>query len=67
MITELLNRNPWRFKAGDTCYVANWPQKPVKVTAAVAHNGWPHYLVVDHQGGEWTLPQQCLSRSLIAS
>jgi len=29
-------------------------------------NPWPHYVVVDGQGTEWTLPQLMLSRSVIA-
>ena len=65
MILELLNSNPWRFAVGDVCYIAGQEQQPAKVTAAFGHGrlSWPHYLVVDHQGHEWTLPQQCLARS----
>lgn len=60
------NGNPWRFKVGDQAYVAGWsPAVSVKVTAAFGHgsSGWPHYLIVDHEGLEWTVPQQLLSRS----
>jgi hypothetical protein len=49
MILELLNANPWRFAVGDDVFVANWP----------------HYVVLDSQGTEWTLPQQCLSSKAI--
>ena len=65
MIHELLNADPWRFAAGDVVYIAGHEQLPAKVTAAFGHGrlNWPHYLVVDHQGHEWTLPQQCLARS----
>ena len=64
MILELLNANPWRFAAGDVVYIAGHEQQPAKVTAAFGHGriSWPHYLVVDHQGHEWTVPQQCLAR-----
>ena len=67
MILELLNANPWRFAVGDDVFVANWPQEPVKVTAAFGHgrSSWPHYVVLDSQGVEWTLPQQCLSSKAI--
>jgi hypothetical protein len=43
---------------------AGHEQQPAKVTAAFCHGrlSWPHYLVVDHQGHEWTVPQQCLAR-----
>ena len=65
MILELLNSNPWRFAVGDVVYIAGQAQEPAKVTEAFGYgrSGWPHYLVVDHQGHEWTLPQQCLARS----
>ena len=65
MIHELLNANPWRFAAGDEVYIAGREQQPAKVTAAFGHgrSNWPHYLVVDHRGHEWALPQQCLARS----
>ena len=65
MILELLNSNPWRFAVGDLCYIAGHEQIPAKVTEAFGHGrlSWPHYLVVDYQGHEWTLPQQCLARS----
>jgi hypothetical protein len=46
VILEKLRDNPWRFAAGDVVYIA----------------GHEHYLVVDHQGHEWTVPQQCLAR-----
>jgi hypothetical protein len=64
MIHELLNADPWRFAAGDEVYIAGHKQLPAKVTAAFGHgrSNWPHYLVVDHQMHEWTVPQQCLSR-----
>ena len=64
MILELFNANPWRFAAGDDVYIAGHEQHPAKVTEAfgVGRLGWPHYLVVDHQGHEWTVPQQSLAR-----
>ena len=64
MILEHLNANPWRFDAGDVVYIAGHEQQPAKVTAAFGHgrSSWPHYLVMDYQGHEWTLPQQCLAR-----
>lgn len=66
MILEKLNDNPWRFEPGDVVYIAG--REPVKVTAAFGNGrlNWPHYLVVDHQMHEWTVPQQCLSSSPIA-
>ena len=65
MILEKLRDNPCRFKPGDDVYIAGREQQQVKVTAAFRHGlmRWPHYLVVDHQGHEWRVPQQCLSRS----
>jgi hypothetical protein len=75
MIIEKLNDNPWRFAVGDSVYVAGWRQtdengnpEPAKITAAFGAGllGWPHYVVVDDQGTEWTLPQLMLSRSVIA-
>jgi len=67
-LTQLLKDNPWRFVVGDSVYVAGWEQLPAKITAAFGAGllGWPHYVVVDHQGIEWTLPQLMLSRSVIA-
>ena len=64
MILELLNANPWRFAVGDVVYIAGHEQQPAKVTAAFGHgrSSWPHYLVMDYQGHEWTVPQQCLAR-----
>ena len=64
MILEKLRDNPWRFQPGDDVYIAGHEQQPAKVTAAFCHGrlSWPHYLVVDHQGHEWTVPQQCLAR-----
>jgi hypothetical protein len=64
VILELLNSNPWRFAAGDDVYIAGHEQQPAKVTEAfgVGWLGWPHYLVVDHQMHEWTVPQQSLAR-----
>ena len=64
MILEKLRDNPWRFAAGDEVYIAGHEQLPAKVIAAFGHgrSSWPHYLVVDHQMHEWTVPQQCLSR-----
>jgi hypothetical protein len=58
----------WQFAVNDSVYVAGWEQQPVKITAAFGHgrSGWPHYVVVDHQGIEWTLPQLMLSRSVLA-
>lgn len=68
MILELLNSNPWRFAVGDVVYIAGQAQEPAKVTDAFGHGrlNWPHYLVADYQGDEWTLPQQCLARSMVA-
>jgi hypothetical protein len=65
MILEKLRDNPWRFAVGDVVYIGGQPQNPAKVTEAFGTGrlSWPHYLVVDHQGDEWTLPQQCLARS----
>ena len=64
MILEHLNANPWRFAVSDVVYIAGHEQQPAKVTAAFGHgrSSWPHYLVMDYQGHEWTLPQQCLAR-----
>lgn len=64
MILKLLNANPWRFAAGDVVYIAGHNQLPAKVTLAFGHGrlSWPHYLVVDYQGHELTMPQQCLAR-----
>lgn len=69
MILEKLKDNPWRFAVGDDVYIAGWPQQSAKITAAFGHgrSGWPHYVVVDHQGVEWTIPQQCLSSVPIVS
>lgn len=69
MIIEKLKDNPWRFVVGDSVYVAGWEQLPAKITAAFGSGllGWPHYVVVDGEGIEWTLPQLMLSRSVIAS
>ena len=60
---------PWRFAPGDAVYVVGWPQETVKVTEDFGHgrSSWPHYRVVDWQGDEWVLPQQCLSRTTIAN
>jgi hypothetical protein len=68
MILEKLRDNPWRFRPGDDVYIAGREQQPGKVTKAFGHGrlNWPHYLVVDHQGHEWTVPQQCLARSPVA-
>lgn len=64
MILEKLRDNPWRFAAGDVVWIAGHEQEPAKVTEAFGHgrSSWPHYLVVDYQGHEWTVPQQCLTR-----
>ena len=64
MILEKLRDNPWRFAVGDVVYIAGHEQIPAKVTAAFGHgrSSWPHYLVMDYQGHEWTVPQQCLAR-----
>ena len=64
MILELLKAYPWRFAPGDEVYIVGHEQLSAKVTAAFGHGrlGWPHYLVVDHQMHEWTVPQQCLAR-----
>ena len=68
MILELLNAYPWRFAPGDEVYIAGHERLPAKVTAAFGHGrlSWPHYLVVDHQMHEWTVPQQSLARLPIA-
>ena len=68
MILEKLRDNPWRFQPGDDVYIAGSEQRPAKVTKAFGHGrlSWPHYLVVDDQMQEWTVPQQCLSRVAIA-
>jgi hypothetical protein len=67
MIIEKLNDKPWRFAVGDSVYVAGWEQLPAKITAAFGAGrlAWPHYVVVDGEGTEWTLPQLMLSRSVI--
>jgi hypothetical protein len=68
MILEKLKDNPWRFAVGDEAYVAGWsPAVSVKITAAFGHgrSAWPHYVVVDYEGIECTVPQQCLSRTPI--
>jgi hypothetical protein len=64
VILELLKAYPWRFAAGDVVYIAGHQQHPAKVTEAfgVGRLSWPHYLVVDHQMHEWTVPQQSLAR-----
>jgi hypothetical protein len=65
MILELLNSNPWQFERGDVVYIAGHKQQPAKVTLAFGHgqSNWPHYLVVDYEMQEWTVPQQLLARS----
>jgi hypothetical protein len=65
MILELLKANPWRFAAGDVVYIVGHEQQPAKVTAAFGYGrlNWPHYLVVDYEGHEWTVSQQRLTRS----
>ena len=69
MILEKLRDNPWRFRPGDDVYIAGHEQQPAKVTATIGcgRSGWPHYFVFDHQGHEWRVPQQCLSRSPIVA
>lgn len=64
MIFEKLRYNPWRFAVGDVVYIAGHEQEPAKVTEAFGYgrSNWPHYLVMDYQGHEWTVPQQCLTR-----
>jgi len=66
-VTALLRANPWRFVTGDEVYIANHPQFAAKVTKSFGHgrSAWPHYVVLDHEGVEWTVPQQLLSRSPI--
>jgi hypothetical protein len=66
-LTATLAANPWRFATGDEVFIAGHPQFAAKVTAAFGHgrSGWPHYVVVDYEGLEWTVPQQVLSRSPI--
>jgi len=66
-LTATLTANPWRFSAGDEVFIAGHPQLAAKVTAAFGHgrSGWPHYVVIDHEGIEWTMPQQVLSKSPI--
>jgi hypothetical protein len=50
-------------------YIAGHTQQPAKVTAAFGHgrSNWPHYLVVDYEMHEWTVPQQLLSRSPVVA
>ena len=64
MILEILKAYPWRFAAGDDVYIAGHEQQPAnaKRFCHLGRLGWPHYLVVDHQMHEWTVPQQCLAR-----
>jgi hypothetical protein len=66
-LTATLTANPWRFSAGDEVFIASHPQLAAKVTASFGHgrSGWPHYVVIDHEGTEWTVPQQVLSKSPI--
>jgi hypothetical protein len=64
-LVDQLRQNPWRFKAGDEVWIAgNQQPYPAKVVEAFGYgpSGWPHYLVVDVQGDEWTVPQQLLSK-----
>ena len=67
MILEKLNDNPWRFQPGEMVYIAGHEQLAAVVTEAFGYGRfhWPHYLVVDGQGHEWTVPQQYLARSPI--
>jgi hypothetical protein len=69
MILKKLNDTPWQFEPGDVVYIAGHMQQPAKVTAAFGHgrSNWPHYLVFDHEGIEWTVPQQLLARSPLTS
>jgi hypothetical protein len=67
-LVDQLRQNPWRFKVGDEVFIASRrSQWPAKVVEAFGYgpSGWPHYLVVDVQGDEWTVPQQLLSASPI--
>ena len=63
-MTSLLRANPWRFNTGDEVFIAGHPQFAAKITATFGYgrSGWPHYVVVDYKGVEWTLPQQMLSK-----
>ena len=66
-LTATLTANPWRFSAGDEVFIAGRPQLAARVRSSFGHgrSGWPHYLVLDHEGIEWTVPQQVLSKSPI--
>jgi len=66
-LTATLTANPWRFAVGDEVFLAGHPQFAAKVVAAFGHgrSAWPHYIVIDYEGTEWTVPQQILSKSPI--
>jgi hypothetical protein len=66
-ITALLRANPWRFVTGDEVYIAGHPQYPAKITATFGYgrSAWPHYVVLDYEGTEWTVPQQLLAKAPI--
>jgi hypothetical protein len=66
-LTATLQQTRWRFAVGDDVFIAGHPQYTAKVTAAFGHgrSAWPHYMVLDYEGTEWTVPQQLLSRTPI--
>jgi hypothetical protein len=66
-LTATLREQQWRFVVGQLVYVVGHEQVSAKVTAAFGHGikDWPHYLVVDHQGKEWCVPQIQLSSTPI--
>ena len=68
MKLQELKANPWRFKPGERCYIAGQPQRTATVTLAFAHqrSGFPHYLVVDCEGNEWTVAQLQLTTTPVA-
>ena len=65
---DQLKQNPWRFKVGSMVFIAGHQQQPAKVAEAFAHkrSGFPHYIVVDFHGVEWTVAQVQLSKLPIA-
>jgi hypothetical protein len=66
-LTAMRREQQWRFAVGQSVYIAGQEQESAKVTAAIGAGrcDWPHYLVVDHQGKEWCVPQIQLSSTPI--